>query len=529
MQRVRIYLLLLSFLTIFMAQGQAPGRKKGSSSEEVIYHVFQRSFYDSNGDLHGDLNGLTNKLDYLQQLGVTSILLLPLYKSAFYHNYFADDFETIDPRFGTRADYLSLVKNVHRRGMKIYMDMETQYVAEDHLWYKDSFHHPASVYSDYLVYNGPENTQPETIIFNLTELTGYNGVTKKITTVNLNSKKVLEYNYGLFKSWVDPNGDGKFDDGIDGFRLDHMMDDLDGKGKFKNLFANFWTPLITWLRQVNPNLIIIAEQANWGSLGTEYFEKASVDRVFAFRLRFAVASFDKTKIAAEADSAFSLTPKNKQQIVFIENHDIQRFSSAVGQDPGKLRVGAALNLLLGGIPSIYYGQELGMFGAGGFGKFGNTDGNDIPMREAFRWYKEVEGKGMALWYMDTGPWWTQTNLKPNDGVSLEEQKNNPASLWNFYSRLITFRKAHSVIGSGKYQTQKNNNDKVFSFSRSNSDEEILVAVNLSGEAQKTTVLLVVGKNLKSTKQLFGDNPFTVVANGVEITLAPYGTQVLELK
>jgi len=81
--------------------------------------------------LHGDLNGVRQKLDYLQELGVTSILLLPLYESFYYHNYFAVDFKKIDPEFGTMQDYINLVKEIHWRGMKIYMDMETQYVTED--------------------------------------------------------------------------------------------------------------------------------------------------------------------------------------------------------------------------------------------------------------------------------------------------------------------------------------------------------------------------------------------------------------
>jgi len=115
------------------------GAHKSNSNSEVIYHVFQRSFYDSNGDNIGDLNGLREKLGYLQDLGVTSIQLVPLYQSVFYHNYFSDNFYKIDSTFGTMQDYIALVKEIHRRGMKIYLDMETQYVTEDHPWYKDSY------------------------------------------------------------------------------------------------------------------------------------------------------------------------------------------------------------------------------------------------------------------------------------------------------------------------------------------------------------------------------------------------------
>ncbi|HET9825767.1 MAG TPA: alpha-amylase family glycosyl hydrolase, partial [Chitinophagaceae bacterium] len=300
---------------------------QSAAKGEIIYHVFQRSFYDSNGDLHGDLNGLRQKLDYLQDLGVTSILLLPLYESVYYHNYFAVDFRKIDPEFGTMPDYIKLVKEVHRRGMKIYMDMETQYVTEDQLWWKDSYNNPNSKYSDYILYNDKANTKPEGIIFGLDQLPGYDGTKKRVATANLMSKNFQEYNFELFKYFVDPNNDGKFDDGVDGFRLDHCMDDLDFKGRLTDLFSKFWSPLLSRLKKINPKLSIVAEQAVWGSYGSEYFEQAHVDRVFAFRLQAAIASFDKKRIGTVADTTFNMIPSNKQQVVFIENHDMNRFAS----------------------------------------------------------------------------------------------------------------------------------------------------------------------------------------------------------
>jgi glycosidase len=137
------------------------------STTEIIYHLFQRSFYDSNGDLQGDPNGIVSKLDYLQDLGVTSILLLPLYKSVYYHNYFADDFEKIGEECGTMQDFLDLVKAAHQRGMKTYLDMETQYVTEDHIWWKDSYNNLSSAYSDYILYDDAAHTKPSTIVFGL--------------------------------------------------------------------------------------------------------------------------------------------------------------------------------------------------------------------------------------------------------------------------------------------------------------------------------------------------------------------------
>jgi len=514
-----LLLICYSGFTVY-SQANKPGRG------EIIYHVFQRSFYDSNGDLHGDFNGLRLKLDYLQKLGVTSILTTPIYESVYYHNYFASDYDKIDPKYGTMLEFITLLKEVHRRGMKLYLDMETQYVTEDQTWWKDAFGNTASKYSDYILWDDSANTKPSSIVFGVHGLQGYNGVTKQITTANLYNKGIQEYNYRLFKKFVDPDNDGRFDDGVDGFRLDHMMDDLDLKGRLINLFSTFWGPLLAKLKRVNPALTIIAEQADWNNFGFDYFDKGHVDRVFAFRLQKAIASFNKAQIEAAADTTLGMLPAGKQQVVFLENHDMKRFASAVNKDAGKERVGAALNILLGGIPSIYYGQELGMFGAGGFGRFGSSDGNDVPMREAFEWNKIDNGKGMAIWYKNTGGWWDSTNLVPNDGVSLEEEENDSTSLYNFYRHIIKLRKSNEAFYNGKYKTLSNNNDHVFSFLRYTNNKKAVVAVNLSNNKQEAVI------NISGKKQevIFGNyKPATTKGGMLSVTLQPYDVAVWELE
>jgi len=517
-----ILLSLTCFFTVMAGTMPAVGIRHSPtrSNEEIIYHIFQRSFYDSNGDMQGDLNGIRLKLDYLQKLGVTAILLTPLYQSPFYHNYFADDFKKIDPTYGTIHDYLMLIKELHRRGMKFYMDMETQYVTEDHIWWKDGVNNLKSPYADYILYDDKAHTTPASIIFNLHGLLGYDSVYRRITTVNLYNKGVQEYNYRLFKFWVDPNGDGKFDDGVDGFRLDHMMDNLDNKEP--DLFTKFWRPLLGKLKQVNPRLKIVAEQAQWGSLGLDYFKNGGVDRVFAFRLAFAIRSFKKGQIVAAADSTFLATPANKQQVVFLENHDTPRFSYGVKGNIDQLKLGAALNLLLGGVPSIYYGQELGMSGTNA--ALGATDANDIPNRSAFEWYKSDQGKGMAYWYKVKGPWRnTFNNDVPNDGISLEEEQDDPNSLWNFYRKMISIRKAHREISKGTYQTLTNSSTDVFSFTRYLGQREIVVAVNLSDKPLNADITL---RNAARLKEVFGGAAHAQSGNHINVSLPAYGIEVL---
>ncbi|HZX59897.1 MAG TPA: alpha-amylase family glycosyl hydrolase, partial [Mucilaginibacter sp.] len=107
--RILLVICLLCGLNL-SAQTHKKPVKSPAAKDEVIYHIFQRSFNDSNGDGHGDLNGIRQKLDYIEQLGATAILMVPLYDSPFYHNYFANDFKKIDPTYGTMKDYLALVK-----------------------------------------------------------------------------------------------------------------------------------------------------------------------------------------------------------------------------------------------------------------------------------------------------------------------------------------------------------------------------------------------------------------------------------
>ncbi|MEI7587511.1 alpha-amylase family glycosyl hydrolase [Runella sp.] len=510
------YSILLLFILVQISvlwSQKANNKSKG----EIIYHVCQRSFYDSNGDMQGDLNGLKEKLDYLQDLGVTSILLLPLYDADLYHNYFANDFEKIDGAFGTMQDYIALVKAIHKRGMKIYMDMETQYVTEKHLWWRDAVGNLQSVYSDYILFEDAAHTIPATIAFDLRALNSYDGSVVKMTTVNLRNQKVLDYNKKLFGFFVDPNGDRKFDDGVDGFRLDHAMDNLDGKPALRNLFADFWKPLLTDLKKINPKLKNVAEQSDWKDYGFSYFQHTGVDRMFGFGLQSAIQSFDKQQLIHKADTILAQCPEGKAQLVFIENHDMDRFAS-VEKNIEKQKVAAALMLLIGGIPSIYYGQEIGMQGKSA--SYGNTDGNDISRREAFDWYASATGKGMAIWYKNTGPWWNQTNLKPNDGISLEEQMQDPNSLFNYYKKLIRLKQSKPALAKGQYENAENNNPEVFSFYRIYKNERVLVVVNLSNALQQVTLR----QARKRYRQLFGSSQIM----DESVALKPYEVIVCEI-
>ena len=123
---------------------------------------------------------------------------VPFYEGDCYRNYFANDFEKIDAKFGTMQDYISLVNAIHQRGMKLYMDMETQYVTDKHLWWKDAVGNLQSAYSDYILFDDAAHNIPATMVADLRALNSYDGSVINITTVNLRSNAVLQYNKKLF-------------------------------------------------------------------------------------------------------------------------------------------------------------------------------------------------------------------------------------------------------------------------------------------------------------------------------------------
>lgn len=489
-----------------------------SLERDVFYHVFVRSFRDSNGDRQGDLRGIEQSLDYLQRLGVTALLLTPINPSPFYHNYFGTSFEGVDTAFGGTAAYTSLVRAVHRRRMKIFLDQEIQYAAKDHPWWKESAGNPASPYSKFLIYHGPGNTDPESGPFGITTGPMWNGETFHLTTLNLREPAVVEYFAKLFSDLVDPNHDGKFEDGVDGFRIDHMMDTLDSKKDLPGLFATLWAPVFAKARATNPRIRIIAEQWDWG-YGDDFLTRGGTDAVFAFPIRFGIVELNRATTAEAIAETARRTGAGKDQLVFIENHDTDRFASTVESDPRKLRLGAALMLLLKGTPSIYYGQEIGMRGKQ-FKEY-KTDANDIPVREAMEWKAKNGGAGDADWYRDSGPWWTNRHARDNDGVSVEEEERDPASLLNWYRTLTRIRRDRTEVQAGSQQVLDVGAPGVLAVLRGNRKQTLFLA-NFDSSAVSVTMPAFINgplRDLTATGSTAPVRPST-------ISLPPYGVAIL---
>ena len=480
-------------------------------NNEVIYHVMQRSFFDSNGDRHGDLNGFVQKLDYLKELGVTTILFTPLYESSFYHNYFPTDYKKIDQEYGTFDDYIHFIEEVHKNDMKFIMDMETQYAASGHIWFDSSYNNPSSKFSEFIYYADSLNLKPEQIFMKsgspLHDFKAWPGNSHHIVLLDLNNKSVKNWTSEFYQFWVDPNGDGKFTDGVDGFRIDHIMDDLDYKGIFTNMYQSFWKPVFNSCKSINPSIFILGEQSNWDDFGDKMVVNSNADAAFNFKLRFAIAGVESVKdMYFKEDHKFQIfTPSLVHDVAlktekicvdsiymvnFLENHDIDRWASVVN-DKRLLKIGALLNLFLPGTPSIFYGQELGLTGKKHEWGY---DVNHIPIREAFPWTSNENDEGNALWYKGDEEWWNESFWKTSkiDLLSLEYQKKDSTSLWNFYKKLIKIRHTFPALRIGSYHPVMEKSTQIMAFDRKLNEHSIFVIMNIGKE--KVTIPFSIEDN-----------------------------------
>lgn len=476
----RAFALVISAACLLLATTPAHAKPAAQPSGDIFYHVFVRSFRDSNGDRIGDLDGLTQELGYIQRLGVTTILLTPVQPSPFYHNYFATDFDGVAREYGGKRAWTDLLRAAHKRGLKVYMDLEFQYLAGGHPWLTSAWGHPNSPYRDRVFWDTAsgapaDKAPPIASPFGL-YAGAADGKSYLITPVNLNAPGVRDYFRDYLLRWADPHGDGSGRDGVDGFRIDHMMDDLDNTHRNTNLFEGFWKPLMAALKARRPGLPFVGEQWDWG-YGQDFLTRGDVDLVFAFPLRSALLSLNKADILKEIAATEAATPSGKRQVLFLENHDTDRTMSVLGEDPKKARAAAAILMMLKGSPLIYYGQELGMRGKRAPSE--NTDAPDIPRRQAFPWTADETAKGSAIWYRDLERIWRIRDHNGRDGRSLQAQDADPKSLLNWYRQLAKLRRTRPELSGGAQTFPCPAASPVLCLQRQEGSRRTLVLVNLS--------------------------------------------------
>lgn len=491
--------------------------------ESVVYQVYPRSFKDTNGDGIGDLKGITEKLDYLKELGIDVIWLSPVYKSPNDDNgYDISDYEDIMDDFGTMEDMEELLKEGNKRGIKILMDLVVNHTSDEHKWFIESKKSKDNPYRDYYVWSDPVNGKEPN---DLTSAFGGSAwqydeesgqyylhlFSKKQPDLNWENEEVRNKVYDMMNFWIDK--------GIGGFRMDVI--ELIGKIPNEKITSN-GPKLHEYIKEMNKktfggkDLLTVGE--TWGATmetAKQYSnpDDSELSMIFQFEHIMLDQQPDKEKWDLKPLDLLDLkTALSRWQIglegtgwnsLFWDNHDLPRIVSRWGNDK-EYRIESAkmlATLLHGmkGTPYIYQGEELGMTNV----RFENLDEyNDI---ESLNMYKERKEKGYSheeimesiyakgrdnartpMHWDDSenagftiGEPWIKVNPNYKE-INAASQVNDENSIFNYYKKLIKIRKENPVVVHGIYDLILEDNKEIFAYTRTLENEQLLVMCNFTG-------------------------------------------------
>ncbi len=437
----------------------------------TTYEIFVYSFYDSDGDGIGDLNGVRQKLDYINDgddktstdLGCNAIWLMPICPSPTYHKYDVTDYKDIDPEYGTMSDFEEMVKECHRRGIKVYTDLVLNHTSTEHPWFKEAKEYLKN-HTD--IDSKTEEECPYVYYYNFTkeQQTGYerlNGTEwyyearfwSGMPDLNLDNEKVRAEISDITQFWTDK--------GVDGFRLDAVTSYYTNDNE-KNI--EFMTWLNDTVKAQNEDAYIVGEAWTNSSIYGSYYA-SGIDSFFDFDFSgsegtiAAVARGKKqpllfAKEMQEEEKAYASYNDFYVNAPFYTNHDMARsagYFTGRGTEQ-KVKMAGALNLLMGGNAFIYYGEELGMKGSGkdenkrapmqwGNGVV-NSDSADAVESEKIKIILDASG-------MTNGP----KDMEKFDMIyhGLDQQLFDKTSIYNYYKKAIRLRNTYPVIARGNTQ------------------------------------------------------------------------------
>lgn len=466
----------------------------------VFYEIFVRSFADGNGDKKGDLKGVTQNLDYLKDLGVDGIWLMPINTSPSYHGYDVVDYYNINKDYGTIEDFKELLTEAHKRGIKIIMDLVLNHTGSYHPYFEKAKVGESAPYRDWYVWSdepGPNWYENEDGKYFFSAFwSGMPDLNYKNPLVVSEAKNVADY-------WLDL--------GVDGFRLDaayHLDDD-------KEFARKVWMDWRKSVKNKNPQAYLVAE--NWTEAVNVAPFYAEFDSSFNFELAdMIVNTINNGSDMGLVDSLkmnYSMFGKYNPNFIdapFIRNHDMKRtmsefvpINNAMFIERGikRAKQAAAILFSLGGAPYIYYGEEIGQSGK-------KPDEN---IREPFDWYKLMNGPKMAREM-------PKQYIKANDGISVEEQTGVEGSILETYRKLIKLRKEHSALRSYNIDKIELGESSIYGYRKSSTDENIVILFNFNSEdtdiLMKKINLSGKGIDLMSGKNVEGK--IKIEANGFKI-------------
>jgi maltose alpha-D-glucosyltransferase/alpha-amylase len=524
----------------------------------VFYEIHIRGFFDANGDGSGDFRGLTEKLDYLQWLGIDCIWLLPFYASPLRDGgYDISDFSSVHPDYGTVQDVKVLIDAAHARQIRVIADMVMNHTSNDHPWFQESRSSPDSPKRDWYVWSETDDRYSEArIIFTDTETSNWtwdpvagayywHRFFGSQPDLNYDNPNVREAMLDVLRFWLDL--------GLDGFRLDAVPYLFEREGTIcENLPETH-----TYLKQVRatidelyPDRVILAEANQWPEDVVEYFgDGDECQMAFHFpvmpRMFMAIRREEAVPIYEILDRTPGIPP-SCQWGLFLRNHDELTLEmvtdeerdymySEYAMDPRmRLNVGirrrlaplldngrdeielmTAILFSLPGSPVLYYGDEIGM-GDNIF--LGDRDGVRTPMQ----WTPDRNG-GFSI--ADFAHLYAPPLMDPVYGyqaVNVEAQLRTPTSLLRWIHRFIALRKEHPVFGMGSYEPIKPSNSRIFAHIRRFEDDLILCAHNLARSAQAAELDLAAFEG-RHPVELFGGAHFPRIGSlPYLLTFAPRG-------
>ena len=530
----------------------------------VFYEVLVRGFYDSNHDGTGDLGGLSEKLDYLQWLGVDCVWLLPFYQSPLRDGgYDIADFFTILPEYGDLADAVHLVEEAHRRGIRIIADLVINHTSDQHPWFQESRQDGVNPKADWYVWNDDDLRWSEArIIFTDHERSNWAWDPQRgqyywhrffshQPDLNYDNPEVQQMMLDVVKFWLDI--------GLDGFRLDAVpyLFERDGtNGENLPETHEYIRRLRKEVDATFPGKVLLAEANQWPADVVDYFgDGDECHMCFHFplmpRMFMAIRREQRmpiTEILAQTPEI----PEGCQWGTFLRNHDEltlemvtdeerdymyneyakdprmrrnigigRRLAPLVDNDRRVAELLHAMLFSMPGSPVLYYGDEIGM---GDNIYLGDRDGVRTPMQ----WSPD---RNAGFSRADFARLYLPPLMDPVHGfqaVNVEAQMRDRSSMLYWMRRMLAVRKQHPVFGTGSFEVIPSENPSVLAYVRQLGDDIVLCVFNLSRFAQPAELPLQRFEG-KIPIELLGRVPFPRIGElPYFVTLGSYDTYWFEL-
>ena len=500
----------------------------------AFIEIFVRAYQDSNGDGVGDLRGLVSRLDYLKQLGVRGIWLMPIQKSADGdHGYATTDFRAVEPAYGTLADFDALLREAGRRGIGVIVDYVINHAAASHPLFVAARSDAASPWRDWFVWSveppqGWDIWGKNPWYWTASQPWAFKGPPKDLPPApagakdfyfgtfgphmpdfNLRNPAVVEYHTSSLRFWLNR--------GLAGYRLDAVPQLIENNARDWNdqPESRRLTKQLQDLIHSYPNRYVVCE----ATAEPQAYGDASVcGGAFAFGYvqHFVEATRGKAESVAKLAEYFRTAPPT--MATFLSNHDIfagRRLWDQLDGDTARYKLAAAAYLLQPGTPFIYYGEEVGQAGVAGLA-------GDLPLRAPMSWTAEPRGAGFT-----TGTPFRP--IAPNVATNnAQAQAHDPASILNFYKAMMALRNSRTSIARGSFE-HAFADGLVLGFERRLGKERTLVLVNY---ATATAVASVTGlparTRLRSAYPPHGASASAGAGGTATVTLAPQSVRVFDL-